>query len=386
MPWQGVTPVELRQQLVEAWTSGAGPMRELCAQYGIAPKTGYKWASRFAGGGLAALAEQSRRPHRIARPVSPLMRAQLCEARVRHPTWGARKIRYWIARRWPLTAWPSHVTIAAIWREAGLVRGRPPRPRPYPRARPDRAHPTAPNDLWTIDFKGDFRVGTGARCYPLTVRDLYSRYTLRCDALAVPSGPATARSLARTFATYGLPRAIRSDNGGPFVGVGLGGLTQLNLWWLELGIALQPITLGHPEENGAHEQFHRVLKADTARPPAASLAAQQRRFARFVTEYNTERPHDALAGAVPAEYYVPSPRPYPARRPAVDYPGHWDRRRVMANGRITFHGVSIFLSRALHARDVGLEEIDDGLWTIYFAHQPLARWSAHTQQVVSWRG
>lgn len=385
MPWRGVTPVELRQQFVDAWTSEAWSMRELCAQYGIAPKTGYKWAARYASGGVAALAEQSRRPHRLARVVLEPMRAQICEARVRHPTWGARKVRYWLARHGPQTAWPSHVTIAAIWRTAGLGRGRPPRPRHYPRAPFVPAPPSGPNDVWTIDFKGDFRVGSGARCYPLTVRDLYSRYTLRCEALTVPSGPATARSLAQTFARYGLPRAIRSDNGGPFVGLGLGGLTRLNLWWLELGIALQPITLGHPEQNGAHEQFHRVLKADTARPPAASLAAQQRRFHRFVQEYNTERPHDGLAGAVPADYYRPSPRPLPSPLPAVEYPGHWDRRRVMANGRITFQGASIFLSRALQTREVGLEEIDDGLWTIYFAHHPLARWIAHTQRLVPLR-
>lgn len=380
MPWHGVTPMERRREFVRAWRSGDFGRRELCALYGVAPKTGYKWAARFALGGTAALADQSRRPHRIVRHVSPAVRAQICDARVRHPDWGARKIRYWLARRWPRVAWPSHVTIAAIWRGVGLLSRRPRRPMALARAGRARVCAAAPNDVWTIDFKGDFRLGSGQRCYPLTVRDLCSRFTVRCDALAAATAAETQRRLARAFAAFGLPRCIRSDNGEPFAGVGLG-LTALNLWWLRLGIVLDPIDRGRPDQNGSHEQFHRVLKARTARPPAASLAQQQARFAAFLHEYNTERPHDALGGAVPAERFRPSVRPFPTRLPALEYPAHWEARRVAANGRIRFAGTSIFLSRALHAYDVGLDEVDDGTWTIYFAQQPLARWNARTQRL-----
>jgi hypothetical protein len=233
---------------------------------------------------------------------------------------------------------------------------------------------TRPNATWTIDFKGDFRLGDGSRCYPLTLRDLASRFTLSCRAFAQPDLERTQRQVERVFAEFGLPDCIRSDNGPPFAGPGLAGLSQLNVTWLRLGIVLEHIAPGRPDQNGAHEQFHGVLKAATARPPAHTGRGQQRRFDRFVEEYNTERPHEALGDEVPAQHYVPSPRPWPRRLPPLEYPGHWEVRRVGSNGSVHLRSTRIFVSRALDGHDVGFEEIADGVWTLHFGPVPLARW------------
>jgi transposase InsO family protein len=238
-----------------------------------------------------------------------------------------------------------------------------------------------PNAVWTIDFKGDFRVGAGYRCYPLTLRDAASRFTLRIDAFAAPDGEATQERLRRAFVEYGLPACLRSDNGPPFAGQGLAGLSQLNVWCLKLGIAIEHIAPGRPDQNGSHEQFHGILKTYTTRPPAHTLRGQQRRFDRFRDEYNYERPHQALGDTVPARHYQPSARVWPGRVPSVDYPGHWEARRVQLNGRITFARSSIFLSRALAGEWVALEEAADDTWTIHFSTVPLARWLARTQQL-----
>jgi transposase InsO family protein len=240
-----------------------------------------------------------------------------------------------------------------------------------------------PNAVWTADFKGDFRLGSGSRCYPLTVRDAASRYTLRCAALESPNYVATHRQLTRTFAQFGLPACLRTDNGPPFAGQGLGGLSQLSLYWLRLNIRVERIDPGHPEQNGSHEQFHRMLKAGTTRPPAATLRGQQRRFDVFCREYNEERPHEALDDTVPADHYTPSPRSWPARLPPLEYPGHWDVRDVGSNGCIRWAGDVLFLSRALIGQRVALEEVDDGIWTVHFARTPLARWIARERRLRS---
>jgi hypothetical protein len=236
------------------------------------------------------------------------------------------------------------------------------------------APPTRPNEVWTTDFKGEFRTGDGAYCYPLTLRDGFSRFVLRCDGLLGRTGEATQRRFARAFAEFGLPDRIRSDNGGPFAGPGLGGLSVLSVWWIRLGILPERIALGHPEQNGSHEQFHRVLKAHTARPPAPNCAAQQQRFRRFVREYNEERPHETLADQPPATHYEPSRRGLPARVPPVDYPGHMEVRLVSSNGCISWTGAPLFLATPLAGEHVAFEEVDDGLWTLHFATVALARY------------
>ena len=230
------------------------------------------------------------------------------------------------------------------------------------------------NATWTTDFKGEFLTGDGAYCYPLTLRDGFSRFVLRCDALRGQTTDATRRCFDRAFAQYGLPERIRSDNGVPFASAGLGRLSQLSVWWIRLGILPERIALGRPDQNGSHEQFHSVLKADTTRPAARDAAAQQRRFARFCREYNYERPHEALNNDVPAAHYASSPRPLPRRLPPLEYPGDVEIRRVSCIGQVSWRGAPLFLSLALVGQDVAFEEVDDDIWTIRFATMAIGRY------------
>ena len=244
--------------------------------------------------------DRSRRPEASPDAVAAEVVDQLVQARRRKPYWGARKLRRWLVPRAPAVSWPSRSTIHAILRRHGAVRQRRLRRRLAPLQPSPLRGAQGPNDVWTVDFKGHFRLASGQRCYPLTLRDLASRYTLRCDALVGEQTEPTRRRFARAFAAYGLPACIRSDNGHPFAGTGLARLSRLAVWWMRLGIQVDRIALGRPDQNGAHEQFYRVLKAQTTRPPAPSFSAQQRRFDRFRREYNDERPHEALDDAVPA--------------------------------------------------------------------------------------
>jgi hypothetical protein len=228
--------------------------------------------------------------------------------------------------------------------------------------------------VWTTDFKGEFLTGDGAYCYPLTLRDGFSRFVLRCDGLLGRTSEATRRRFERAFAKYGLPDRIRSDNGGPFASPGLAGLSALSVWWLRLGIHRERIAPGHPEQNGSHEQFHRVLKAETARPPAPNCTAQQQRFRRFVREYNQERPHEALRDQPPASCYTSSRRALPTRLPPLEYAGHTEKRLVSSNGCVSWDGAPLFVATPLAGQYIAFEEIDDDIWTLLFGTIALARY------------
>jgi transposase InsO family protein len=370
--------MDLRRLFVRAHALGDVSMTELCEHFGVSRKTGYKWVARVEQGGLVALADQSRRPHQSPRATAPVLIEALCAARRRHPTWGARKLLAYLRRHHPCWPWPAPSTGSALLKAHGLVRA--PRGRRRGHASPSPVVPaTAPNEVWTTDFKGEFRLGDRAYCYPLTLRDLHSRFVLRCDALPEKSGRLVQPCFLRAFREYGLPTRIRSDNGGPFAAPGLTRLSHLSVWWVRLGIRPERIAPGHPEQNGAHEQFHRVLKAETARPPAAHRAAQQRRFRRFCQEYNTARPHEALQDQTPARVYRPSPRPFPERLPPVEYPGHWEVRRVARTGQVSWDGAPVFLTEVLGGEHVAFEEVDDGLWMLHFATIRLARFEARTR-------
>lgn len=367
--------MDLRREFVHEALSERYSMTELCATYAISRKTGYKWLDRFEHGGRAALHDRSRRPHHSPGAIADTVVEALVEARRRKPHWGARKLRKWLTKTQPRIAWPGRSTIHHVLAARGLVRTPRRRRRGAPRLVATALTPaTHPNDVWTVDFKGPFRLRGGPRCCPLTVRDLASRYALRCDALPGEQTVATQERFRRAFAAYGLPRCIRSDNGKPFASHGLAGLSRLAVWWLRLGIHVERIAPGRPAQNGSHERFHRDLKAQTARPPAETLRAQQRRFDRFITEYNDERPHEALADTVPADHYRVSPRRLPSRLPALDYPPHWEPRLVSANGMIGWRNRPAFLTSALAGQTVAFDEVDDGIWTVYFATVPIARW------------
>lgn len=381
MPWQGVSPVDLRMRFITEYLTEQYSVTELAATYSISRKTAYYWIRQFEREGPGRLAGASRRPHTMPRATSAGIVDQLVAARRRHPTWGAGKLRAWLQRRVPDVAWPCRDTIHTVLTRQGLVRQRR-RPRRLIVPPHHLTRATQPNQVWTVDFKGEFPTGDGVLCYPFTLRDAYSRYILRCTALSSVRTGATQHQFASAFAEYGLPDRIRSDNGAPFGAPALAGLSRLAVWWLRLGILPERIRPGRPGENGAHEQFHAVLKRETARPPAVTRAAQQRRFTHFIAEYNHERPHEAVQQAPPATQYRPSPRPFPARVPALEYPRAWTVRRVSASGQIKWAGRRLFLTSVLATQDVALEPVDDGIWVVRFAALPLAIFHERTWRLV----
>ena len=382
MPWRERSPVDLRVQFIGEYQTELWSMTELAEQYGISRKTAYKWVTRYERGGAAALLDQSRRPWTQPSATDPRLIAALLAVRRRHPRWGAKKLLAVVKRQDARAAWPSRSTVCDVLRRHALVVPRP-RRRPMPHGGHALAPITAPNETWTTDFKGEFRTGDRRYCYPLTLRDGFSRYVLRCDALLSRSYALTRARFERAFADYGLPVRIRSDNGGPFAGPGLGRLSRLNVWWIRLGIVPERIGLGRPEQNGSHEQFHRVLKADTTRPPAATARAQQRRFGAFYREYNEVRPHESLDDQPPATRYTASPRPLPTRLAPLEYPGHMEVRRVSSAGCISWHGIPIFLTEVLEGEDVGFEEVADGYWTLSFATVRLGRFDERTRRITA---
>ena len=380
MPWQTESLMAQRLDFVHAvlHRPPGTTIRSLCHQVGISERVGHKWLARFGAGGPAALADRSHRPHVPAHALPPALVTPVLALRAAHPTWGARKLRAVLARRRPDVAWPAPSTITTLLHRHGLI---PPRRRTR-RERAAWAHtvlttPRAPNDVWAADFKGEFRLARGPYCYPLTISDLASRYVLAVDALPSPAGAGAQVQFHAAFAAYGLPRVIRTDNGGPFgAPQGLGGLSALAVWWIRLGIRPERIERGAPQENGAHERMHRTLKAEATRPPERTFAQQQQRFDRWRHTFNHERPHASLADARPADVYTPSPRPLPRRLPPLAYPAHVDVRRVDGQGGIKWRGTRVFLSTVLAHEEVALEETGDGEWTIHFGPLTLGTYSA----------
>jgi putative transposase len=374
MPWRETWPMEQRAAFVRDYATELFTITELASQYGISRKTAYKWLERYEAEGFNGLQDRSRRPHESPQATDPELADVLVRLRRRHPRWGATKLLTVAGWQRPNADWPCRSTVCTLLKDRGLVKAQRRRASAPASVRPPLAVMTHPNAVWTTDFKGEFRTGDGRYCYPLTVRDGFSRFVLRCDALRERTTDGTRRRFARAFAEYGLPDRIRSDNGSPFASPGLGGLSQLAVWWIRLGITPERIAPGHPEQNGSHEQFHSVLKGATARPPATTAAAQQQRFVRFCAEYNEQRPHEALQNDTPASHYTPSRRPLPARVPPIEYPGHLEVRFVGTDGSVSWRGTRVFVATPLAGEYVAFEEIDDGIWTLRFATVALARY------------
>lgn len=377
MPWRASSPMSLRLEFIHEALLARTTFAEVCARYGISEKTGYKWRARFLAGGPTALQDRSHAPHTCPHRMSARLVELLCAERDAHPAWGARKLRPRLVAAHPDEVWPAASTLTAALKQTGRVAARP-RREPRPHLAFALTEPVAPNDVWSVDFKGEFRTGDGRYCYPLTVMDGASRMLLACRARLRIDGAETRASFHQLFQRHGLPRVIRSDNGSPFAGPGLRGLSRLNVWWLRLGIRPERIHRGCPQENGAHERMHRTLKAATTRPPRAHCRAQQRCFDVFRREYNTERPHEALGQVPPATQYVPSPRPYLTRLPPLDYPAHYERRRVGSNGHFRWQARSIFLTKSLVGEDIGFAPVDETRWLAYFGPQLLGQFTPHT--------
>jgi transposase InsO family protein len=376
--------MEQRLRFVLAYLDGVGSMTELCRVNGISRPTGYKWIERFGIEGAEGLRDRSRAPKVSPQRTSEEMVEWILEARRRHPSWGAKKLIRWLSRRQAEQTWPARSTVAEILKRNGCVKSRRRRRSPQWFGSV-RTTARQPNDLWTADFKGQFLTGDSRYCYPLTVVDSWSRYLLGCRALGSTDARATRRCFERLFRRYGLPRAIRTDNGPPFASTAVGRLSKLSVWWIRLGIRPETIEPAHPEQNGSHERMHRTLKAETTRPPAPDAAAQQRVFDRFRREFNEERPHEALGQREPTLLYRPSPRVYPSRLPEPEYPGHFERRRVSSNGRFFWRGRSLHFSKSLDGQDLGLQEVDDGVWSIHFGPVTLARLDERTRTIYAVR-
>jgi len=377
-----------RMQFLAAVMRGEEGMAALCRAYEISRKTGYKWLARYKEEGGVGLTERSRAPRTHPQAVSAAVEATVLAARAAHPTWGPRKLLAWLAPQAHQTAsapvaagagapvaagavLPVASTVGVLLRRAGLVVPRR-RRQHTPRWTAPLAHADAggPNAVWCADFKGQFRTGDGALCYPLTITDACSRFLLRCQGEPAIDGTRVQALFDATFREFGLPLTIRTDNGAPFASTGVGGLSRLSVWWLKLGITPERIAPGRPDQNGRHERMHRTLKKETAVPPfgpAATLRAQQDRFDAFRTEFNTERPHEALGQVPPATLYSPSLRPYPTRLRELEYPHADAVRQVRQNGELRWHGQLIFLSESLAGEPVGLTALaDERYWQVTF--------------------
>jgi len=384
MPWRETSPMDQRLRFIADYRRDYATFAELCDRYGVSRKTGYKWVDRYEVIGPRGLEDRSRRPH-LCPTATPLpVVEQLLALRRSHPSWGAKKLLS-VLRKRGVTALPGRSTCCDLLKRHGLVTSA--RRRKYP-GHPGRppSGPTEPNDIWTADFKGQFRTRDGRYCYPLTIADGYSRFLLACQGLRSTSLELSRPVFFRLFDEHGLPRAIRTDNGVPFATTALGRLSSLSVWWIRLGIHPQLIEPAHPQQNGSHERMHRTLKDETTRPAKGNLAAQQVRFNHFRTEYNEQRPHEALGQETPATLYRPSPRVLPKRLPEIEYPPHYEVRYVSANGGLRWKCAWVCVTHTLAGEHVGLNEVGDGLWDVYFGPVLLGRMDERKLRIVDHRG
>jgi transposase InsO family protein len=371
MPWKESSVMEERLRFVARLLDGEG-MSEVCREFGISRKTGYKIYNRYKDEGVEALCDRSRRPVRYANQLPDQVVRLIVEAKREKPHWGARKIREMLVRRLAGDVRiPAKSTVHAVLDRHGLVSQARRRNRANKASGTPLTEAVRPNDLWCADFKGEFKLGNGRYCYPLTVSDQASRYLLLAEALESVREAPVIEAFVRLFRDRGLPRGIRSDNGVPFASPnGLYNLSRLSVWWLRLGIAIERIKPGHPQQNGRHERMHLTLKKEATRPPGANILQQQARFDAFLSEFNEERPHEALAMKTPAEIHSPSSRPYRGL-PELTYPLHDKDIMVTACGRICMMKKKINVSTVLAGQRLGIKEVDDGIWLVSFMRYDL---------------
>lgn len=370
MPWKETCAMDQRVEMIGDWLSGSWSVTELSQVYGVSRKTIYKWIGRYEMMGPGGLEERSRAPGSHPNGISVEVVEKIIAAKMCHQKWGPRKVIEWLKRREPGLRWPAVSTAASILGREGLVRKRRKRRRTPPYG-VSFSECEEPNQVWSADFKGHFATADGKVCNPLTISDNGSRYLLACRGLSRPTFEQSQPWFEWVFRNYGLPQAIRTDNGAPFASVSLGGLCRLSIWFIKLGIRPERIQQGHPEQNGRHERMHRSLKEATAQPPKSNPQMQQKAFDEFIQEYNYERPHEALGQETPASVYTPSPVPYPPRTPKVEYDDGVQVRQVRQSGEMKWKGRRIYVSQALAGEPVGLRQVDDRLWEVCFGFHPL---------------
>ena len=379
MPWRTTGVLEERIKFIAAYLEGGESISALSRRFGISRETAHKFLSRYRVEGLEGLRDQSRAPRSHPTAVTDAILELVVQARQAHPLWGPRKLLASLARHYPGLTLPAPSTVSRVLKRAGLAaRRRHPR-RVVPLTAPFRgsAHP---NDLWCADFKGWFRARNGERCEPLTITDAVSRFGLACDVLERITLPAARGVFERTFREYGLPHALRTDNGTPFASTGLAGLTRLSAWWVRLGIRPERIAPGKPQQNGRHERFHRTLQ--DALPSAPTRLAHQHACVAFLREYNEERPHAALDQRTPGDVYAPSARPYPDPLPPLEYSTACEVRTVHNHGDIKWAGHHIYVSEALIGQRIALRHTTDRHWTVFFGRLELACFDEQSRRLV----
>ena len=368
--------MEEKLRFVFEYEQGERTMTELCERYGIARETGYVWLRRYREVGVAGLVEKKRVAQRHPNQTPQEIEQRVLELRQAHMRWGPRKLKWVLERDQPGRMWPATSTIGELLKREGLVVGRKKRLRTQPYSQP-LAHAEGANRVWCADFKGWFRTGDGERIDPLTITDAHSRYLLRCQAVEKMDTARVQAIFEAAFREYGMPEAIRTDNGAPFASRALAGLSRLAVWWMKLGITPERIEAGHPEQNGQHERMHRTLQQEVAEPPADNRRGQQREMDRFRQEFNHVRPHEALQMRTPAAVYVASPRRFPARVPELEYPETMLVRQVGHKGQFRWKKKhEVFVSEVLWGERVGLLPVDDRWFTVYFDQFPIARFDS----------
>jgi transposase InsO family protein len=386
MPWSETSCMEQRARFVLDALQGVFTMSELCDRYGVSRKTGYKWINRYHDNGVPGCGDRTRAPRAHPNATDPKLVARIVKLRRKQPDWGPITLHAVLCEEYPHTAWPCPSTIGEILKRNELIRKR--RRRPARTAwRPARTKPDRPNRVWTADFKGQFRLGNGALCYPLTIADAFSRYLLVCRGLKGTALKPARRVFEETFQEFGLPDVIHTDNGVPFCAPGAAlGLSSLSVWFLKLGIALERSRPGKPQDNGSHERMHRTLKQEVAQPPRRTESAQQRALNRFKATYNYKRPHHALQLKTPGSLYTASNRLYPADLPDPVYPAHFEQRRVTKIGVFTWKQRQVFLTEALRGETLGFEHVADGVWSIFFTDVLLGRFNESEGKFVAGTG
>lgn len=370
MPWTEMRPMDSKLQFISFAIDSTLNMTELCSHFNISRKTGYKWLYRYAEHGPEGLLDRSRAPKNVPHKTSPEITDYIVSCRKKHPSWGARKITQKAQKEASHLELPSETTINNIIKGHGLINKKRKRRKPGHPGKPSKtAH--SPNEIWTTDFKGQFKTRDGQYCYPLTIMDEYSRFLIDCQGLYSTGYTGSFSVFKRAFKEYGLPSAIKSDNGAPFATIGIARLSKLSVWWIRLGINPILIEPGSPSQNGVHERMHKTLKYETTIPAAGNLKAQQRRFNHWRKEYNYERPHESLQGDYPSMIYKPSSKNYPLKIPKVEYPAHFEKRRVTTNNCFCWRHHWVPIGTILVHEYVGLEEVMDGIWAVYFSWKRL---------------
>jgi len=375
MPWKECHIVDERIRFVARLLDGE-KMAGLCEEFGISRKTGYKIYDRYKEHGAEAFTDRSRRPYRQANQLPPPIEAQIVRLKREYPSWGAPKIRERLRRKYPDLRCPAISTVHAVLDRQGLVERRA--RRRYKARGTALSRPLQPNELWCADFKGEFMLADRRYCFPLTITDFATRYLIRCEALASTKERTAFTVFECAFRDLGLPIAIRTDNGIPFAcGNALYGLTRLSVWWLRLGIALERIKPGHPEQNGRHERMHLTLKREATKPASPNFLQQQARFDAFVARYNDERPHHALDMRVPADDYRPSSRPYHGLG-ELEYPLHDWTATVTTCGRICYEKRKVNLSTVFAGQKVGVAQVSEHIWLVSFMDYDLGYFDDET--------